>query len=391
MDATVATTVERAVDSAVDSTTTVATTSTTSTTVVPDEDVDINHIQVIGSHNSFHLIPQPVLFDGITAVSAELASGIEYSHRPLTEQLEDFGIRQFELDMFADPDGGLYANRVANSVVGLDPLAGEPLLDEPGFKVLHTQDFDYETNCLTLVLCLSEVNEWSLANPSHVPIMIMLEFKEQSVPDAAAEEGLVIDIDLPWTEPLAIDASLLDAFDAEIASVFSPDRLITPDDVRGDAATLEAAVLETGWPTLADSRGKILLTMTAEGAIRDLYTDGRASLEGRPVFTSSEPGRADAAFMRFDDPTEAGLTEAVLAGYLVRTRTDSPTDDARANNTVRRDDALASGANFLSTDYYEPSEFFDSDYVVRFADEVVARCNPVSAPVTCSPELLVES
>jgi hypothetical protein len=50
-------------------------------------------------HRSFHLVPQPVLFDGILAVSAELGRGIEYSHRTLTEQLDEFGIHQFELDM----------------------------------------------------------------------------------------------------------------------------------------------------------------------------------------------------------------------------------------------------------------------------------------------------
>lgn len=374
-------------------TTTTATTtaSTTTTSTAPAvEELRLNDIQVIGSHNSYHLKPQEELFAGIAALSAELASDIEYSHVPLTEQLERFGIRQFELDLFADPDGGLFANRAANSVVGLDPASGEPALDEPGFKVLHTQDFDYESNCLVFIACLSEIEAWSTANPTHLPVMIMLEFKEESVPEAAAAEGLELTVDLPWAIPMRITPELLDAVDAEIFSVFGPERVITPDDVRGEATTLEMAVLETGWPTIETSRGKVMFSMTDGEAIRDMYVADAPNLEGRPIFTSGTPGQPDAAFVRIDDPTDPALGATVEAGYLVRTRTDSPTTDARNGDTTTRDAAFASGAQFLSTDYYQPSEFFESDYVVAFENGVVARCNPVTAPATCGADQLVE-
>jgi hypothetical protein len=360
------------------------------TTAEPGEPLAINHVQVIGSHNSFHLKPQPAAFDAIAAVSPELAESIEYSHRPLTEQLEQFGIRQFELDVFADPDGGLYANRVANAVIGLDPLAPEPELQLPGFKVLHTQDYDYETTCLTLVACLGEIEAWSSSNPNHLPVMVMIEIKTQSVPDAAAAEGIDLGIDLPWTIPLPATPELLDALDAEIASAIPTDGLLTPDDLRGDAPTLESAVLGQGWPTIDESRGKVLILLNNTGDIRTLYTAGRPSLEGRPMFTSAEPGDPDAAFVRFDDPSSAGIGDAVRSGYLVRTRTDSPTADARDNDTTDRDLAFASGAHYLSTDYYEPSAYFDSPYVVAFADGAIARCNPVTAPPSCSADQLTE-
>jgi len=372
------------------STTTSSTTTTTTTTLLPVEPVRMNHIQVIGSHNSFHLVPQPVLFDGILAVSAELGRDIEYSHRTLTEQLEEFGIRQFELDVFADPDGGLYAHRAANAVVGLPVESGEPALDEPGFKVMHTQDFDYETTCLTLVACLSEIDAWSSANPNHVPIVVLIELKSLSVPEAAAEEGLILDIDLPWAVPVETTADVLLALDNEVRSVFASERLLEPDDVRGDAATLAEAVEGVGWPLLASARGQVVVVLNDAGAQRDLYIAGTPALEGRPMFTSSTPGAPDAAFIRFDDPTDPGLNAAATAGYLIRTRTDSPTVDARENDTTSRDTAFASGAHFLSTDYYEPSTHFDSPYVVALPGGAVARCNPVTAPASCSPELLTE-
>lgn len=386
-----ATTTTSTTSSTSTTTTSTTTTSTTTTTTAPPVDeVRLNNIQVIGSHNSYHLKPQDEVFAGIAALSAELASDIEYSHIPLAEQLEQFGIRQFELDLFADPDGGLFANRAANVVVGLDPASGEPGLDEPGFKVLHTQDFDYESNCLALVTCLSEIEAWSTANPTHLPVMIMLEFKEESVPEAAASEGLELTLDLPWAIPMKITPELLDAVDAEIFSVFGPDRIIMPDDVRGEAATLEAAVLDTGWPTVEASRGKVMFSMTDGGAIRDLYVANAPSLEGRPIFTSATPGQPDAAFVRVDDPTNPDMAVTVEAGYLVRTRTDSPTADARNGDTTKREAAFASGAHFLSTDYYQPSEFFETDYVVSFENGVVARCNPVTAPATCDADQLVD-
>jgi hypothetical protein len=356
----------------------------------PTEPLAINEMQVIGSHNSFHLKPQPVLFDAITTVSPDLAESIDYSHASLTEQLETYGIRQFELDVFADPDGGLYANRAANSVVGLDPVAPEPELARPGFKVLHTQDFDYETTCLTLVACLTEIEAWSTANPNHLPLMIMLENKTQSVPEAAAEGGIELTIDLPWTTPLGMTPELFDDLDAEIRSVFSPEQLITPDDVRGDAVTLESAVLDRGWPSVEESRGKVLVVLNNGGTFRDLYVGGDANLEGRVMFTNSTPGQPDAAFIRFDDPFDPGLDTAARAGYLIRTRTDEPTSDARTNSFTRRDQALTSGAHFLSTDYYRPSEYFDSPYVVVLPNGLIARCNPVTAPPTCSDDQLAE-
>ncbi len=366
------------------------TTSAETTTTVMVDEVDINHVQVIGSHNSYHLIPEPTLFAGIAGLSPELAASIEYSHLPLVEQLDEHGIRQFEIDVFADPDGGLFANRAANPVVGLDAASGLPELDEPGFKVLHTQDFDYGTTCLSLVACLTEIRDWSTANPNHVPIMIMIEMKEESVTEAAADAGLELTVDLPWAVPFEMTPELLDALDVEIRSVFSPEQMIEPDDVRGDAGTLEEAVLANGWPTVEASRGKVLFTMTDRGRIRDLYVADAPSIEGRPIFTNGTPGQPDAAFVQFDDPTNPALEQAALDGYLIRTRTDSPTDDARNNDTTRRDVAFASGAHYLSTDYYLPSEYFDSPYVAKLPGDVIARCNPVTAPPTCDDAQLAE-
>ena len=76
-------------------------------------------------------------------------------------------------------------------------------------------------------------------------------------------------------------------------------------------------------------------------------------------------------------------------GYLVRTRTDADTKEARNNDTVRRDAMIASGAQILSTDYpvNEPARW-PGHYAVTLPEDAVARCNPVNAPARCSPESL---
>ena len=64
---------------------------------------------------------------------------------------------------------------------------------------------------------------------------------------------------------------------------------------------------------------------------------------------------------------------------MVRTRADEATRNARTNDTARRDKALESGAQFVSTDYPEPRKEW-SDYKVRLPGNTVARPNPVSGP-----------
>jgi len=340
-----------------------------------DHCVALNHIQVLGSHNSFHIRPLEPLWSALLDIS-EIFEAWEYTNLPLDEQFETQGIRQIELDVFADPEGGLFASRDARRVLGLDPASGLPELDEPGFKVLHIQDIDFETTCLTFVSCLTNLRTWSDQHPGHLPITVLVELKEDALPDLFGVHFAV---------PVPIGAAELDAVDAEIRSIFPPEQLITPDDVRQDRPTLEEAVLELGWPALAEARGKVLFLMDNGGAKRAAYRAGRPSLEGRILFTNSTPGEADAAFVKENDPLAdpIRIPELVAAGYLVRTRADVDTVEARSGDTRQRDTALASGAQFVSTDFPEPNPAFRTGYEVRIPGGEVARCNPVNAPAGC--------
>ena len=338
------------------------------------EPTRLNHLQYLGTHNSYHIEPRADLLAVLLAFIPDEAPGFEYTHPPLLEQFTRQGIRQIELDIFHDPEGGLYASRKALALFEEDPASGVPELDEPGLKVLHVQEVDYETTCFTLVSCLREVKAFSDANPRHLPIMILVEAKDAAIPDP---------LNLDFSVPLPIDGAMLDAIDAEIRSVFPDEQIILPDDVRGHAPTLEQAILETGWPTLDWSRGKVLFALDNGGSVLEMYVEGHPSLEGRVLFTSSPEGTAEAAFMKINNPqSEPGrIPDVVSKGYLVRTRADGGTTQSRQNDPTQRDAALASGAHYVSTDYPEPDLDF-SEYQVEIPGEFIARCNPV-APGPC--------
>jgi len=67
--------------------------------------VRLNELQLIGTHNSYHLEPPAALVNAIATQDPEFARSIQFSHAPLPQQL-DAGIRQLELDVYADPEGG---------------------------------------------------------------------------------------------------------------------------------------------------------------------------------------------------------------------------------------------------------------------------------------------
>jgi hypothetical protein len=183
--------------------------------------------------------------------------------------------------------------------------------------------------------------------------------------------------------PLPIGATELDGLDDEIRAVFPLEQLITPDRVRRGLPTLEESVLTLGWPRLGVLRGKVMFTLDNGGSIRDAYIAGHPSLAGRILFTDSSPGTPEAAFVKMNnplpDPTQ--IADVVTAGYVVRTRADADTVQARSGDTSQRDAALASGAQWVSTDYPVPDPDFGTGYVVQLGTP--ARCNPINGPPSC--------
>ena len=342
-----------------------------------NQTLKLNQIQVIGTHNSYHAGIAPSEANLWRMKDPTSFAGLDYSHPPLTQQL-DSGVRQIELDIFADNQGGRFAHPAGPRMVAEAKLPPDPPFDpegvmmKPGFKVMHVQDIDYRSVCEPFVACLKEVQQWSRAHPNHIPVFILVETKQNS------SEG---SMQLTPAEPFT--PAVFDALEAEIRSVFTPKELITPDDVRGKYETLNQAVLAGNWPALKRARGKVIFLMD-QRPMGPMYLEGHPSLRGRVLFTNAVPGDPDAAFTECNDGPASEITDLVRKGYLVRTRTDDSTKEARINDTRRRDAMIASGAQILSTDYpaSEPARW-EGHYAVSLPDNVVARCNPVITPAGC--------
>lgn len=336
--------------------------------VSPEIDsLKINQIQCIGSHNSYKQAIDPALFGMLKKLDSTRFKAIEYSHGPLTEQL-NLGLQNLEIDIYADTKGGRYAKPLGLSLTkGQAPYDPESVMNEPGFKVLHIQDIDFRSNCPTFKLCLAELKRWSDSHPNHYPVFITMNAKD----DTIRRPGFAI--------PEAFTAPVLDQLDQVILETIGRKHLLIPDDVRGKAKTLEAAVLAGNWPTMKSARGKFLFVLDETGAKRATYLAGHPSLEGRMLFTNSEPNTPDAAFMILNDAIDDGpkIRAMVQKGYLVRTRADADTKQARTNDYHDFEAAQASGAQIITTDYYAKSTFFPSEYIIRFPGGGYLRKNPV--------------
>lgn len=289
-----------------------------------DDELRVNQLQLLASHNSYHV------------ETTELPEW-SYSRDPLDVQAEEQGIRGFELDLNVSTDD---------------------------VQVYHVETLDEGTTCLEFVDCLQTLLDWSDAHPAHHLLVVTLEMK------------LGLDqVDEPQAD--------YDLVEEQLYSVWPRDRVVTPDDVQGDAATVHDAVTTTGWPTLGATREKILFAFD-NADWSDWASDGQTTTSGLFLFPNAH-GVTDAAASAFhilNDPDVDPIADVVGLGELVRTRADSDCEEAQAGDTTRRDLALASGAQIVSTDFPVPEP--DTGYVVSIPGGTPSRCNLLTAPTDCT-------
>jgi hypothetical protein len=332
------------------------------------DELPVNKVQVIGSHNSYKRAIDSGLYSLLEAKNPKAAIELEYSHIPLPQQL-DLGLRNLEIDVYADEKGGKYAHpkglewEAASNPPPYDPT-GE--MERPGFKVFHVQDLDFRTNCLTFADCLHQLKAWSDEHPDHYPIYVTMNTKDEEI----KEQGFTI--------PEKFTSRVFDRLDKELLDYLGRNYLITPDDIRAGYPTLADAVKNGHWPTMKEARGKFFFILDESGDHRAAYIRGHRSLKGRVLFTDSPDGTPEAAFMIINDPKkdQERIKAMVAKGYMVRTRADADTREARANDRSGFTAACSSGAQIITTDYYYKSSFFPSDYSVSFDGGTYLRRRP---------------
>ncbi len=293
-----------------------------------NDNLPLNSLRMIATHNSYHLEPDWIRRTLIGLAEPEEPGKLRYSHQTLWEQLEN-GVRSFELDIRSR------RNR---------------------FTITHVPLVDNRGPNPDLPLALREIVLWSERHRDHVPIIVLLELKS---------DWMFLDPGLTrW------DEAVLDRLDALVESVIPTDQLLTPAMVRRDAPSLVDAIEQYGWPTLGETRGRIMFVIHTDDTIDSLYVADDPGLSGRPMFTSRPgedlpPGvaRPDAVVVIHNDPDPDSIAALTAAGLIVRTRADG-----NGSFTVeQRAAALASGAQIISTDL-PPGHPNDSGLgVVEFA------------------------
>lgn len=353
-----------------------------------NENLKLNQLQIIASHNSYRIVTTDTILRFIYSLQSSgfLPSnfdpdGLDYTHVNFDEQMSNFNIRGLEIDLYYDSRGNTYHKRKVNTFAGLVDSVDILELKQPGMKVLHIKDIDYNTHYYTFKQALQAVKSWSDAHPTHLPLFINIESKEESPADYSELNGLGF---IPAEQ---YNATACNVMDNEIKSVFGNDlgQIMTPDKVRKNMSKLREVVTQNKMPTLGECRGKIFFIL--EGNAVPYYVSGHPSLQNRAMFIYANYN-SDEAFFLIQNNAEGDksiIQNRVSEGFIVRTRADADTEQARTGNYNTMNAALSSGAQIISTDYYQPDSRYISDpsnwtnYTVKLPDNAIGRKNPINA------------
>ncbi len=319
------------------------------------DSIRLNDIRILASHNSYKKKPDPKVLRFLSRFKKRLGEDLDpiqldYGHEKLIVQLDSFNIRGFEFDLAYDPIGGAYAKRRINFFIpGLKQKSKEPKLYRPGIKLLHIADIDYETNYFTFIDALAELKQWSVEHPNHVPIFVNLEIKRASPGDYSKFLNRIGFQNAPVT-----DTNIFKVIENEVLSVFSEDSMIfKPKDLKDQYTAIQNRLENEGWPSLNDCLGKIIFII--DGDIDGYYAKLLNNNEDCLMFIYSEPNDESSAFVIRNEPK--GNEEEIKnlsENYIVRTRTDAGTIEARNLDYSKCDAAIESQAQIVSTDYYQP-------------------------------------
>src|SRR5215204_1697963 len=83
-----------------------------------DENLHVNDLLSVGTHNSYKAAIPDAEMAQLRARSTRAAVVLDYSHRSLTEELDD-GARQLELDVYYDPQGGRFVDPLGPRTLGV--------------------------------------------------------------------------------------------------------------------------------------------------------------------------------------------------------------------------------------------------------------------------------
>jgi hypothetical protein len=322
----------------------------------PDS-IQLNDIRFIASHNSYKKKPDPKVIHFLNRFKKRLGEELDpkrmdFGHLSLTEQFDQYEVRGIELDVYYDPKGGKYRKRRVNLFnTGKKQRVKDAVMKQPGFKLLHIADIDYETNYLTFKQALKEIRLWSDSHVGHTPLFINIEPKEENPGDYSSFLRF-----LGFKKAAKFDSTAYSCLENEIFSTLNRTSLFTPSDLQGSYSSVSERLDQQGWPLLNEVLGKIIFVVDDDG--KGQYKESKRN---PLMFVYGEPSDSTTAFVKRNDPVGKEQEISLLTEkYIVRTRTDVETIHARENDYSMFYSALASQAQIISTDYYKPDEGISS-------------------------------
>lgn len=183
------------------------------------------------------------------------------------------------------------------------------------------------------------LKDWSDQTPSHMPIIIWFEPKDE---DADFLDPSLIPILGHYSE-----------LEEDILSVWPEERVFTPDDVRRGYATLPEAIGAERWPTLGKFRGRAIFSMLDSDNHRESYTRDPSALDGRLLFVDADQATDPyAALLKINNAQSDGDEVRILveAGFIATSNVDGVARDD-ADNAARSEGSLEAGVHDPSSDF----------------------------------------
>ncbi len=280
------------------------------------EDVKINEIAVLGTHNSYQLlgtVPKRALMRTLQIISfGAVENKAVFEMDTFTQQLEQ-GVRNLEIDIETVDDGS-----------------------DVSFIVTHKPIIDNVSSAYNFANALKEIAMWSDNNPDHLPVYLLIEPKGDITP-------------INNMKDFSVEYAM--EFDKVLREELG-DRLLTPEQAMGEHESLKAMREANDWPTLKEAAGKIIVLMHPCNVTQG-YIDADTSIRTQAMFPMLQFDSVDksyASFMIENDPASAVEKNKIAVDekrLMVRTRADDYPDfsDERYNY------AEICGSHIITTDY----------------------------------------
>ncbi len=296
----------------------------------------INQVQVLATHNSYKK-QTPWLYYSIGSLARRLdgLTSTNYAHNTLTEQLNS-GIRGIVFDLRYQFDN---------------------------FPIYHSPIFDNRTHNPLLKETLEELILWSNRHPKHFMINVIIQLKDDSILFNPSRKNLTAD--------------LLKKLDRTIAYTMGANRLVTPDILKNGYPDLESMVYNNAWLPVYKTRGKFMFLLHYHNEYTDMYIDLDNSLSTQamvPLIDSRylDNHKKHSAVLLHNLPEVDIIQQLVSDNYMVRTRMDVES----TYDQQRRIDALANGAQIITTDLQKGRVLPKGNYNAYLEEEYTIRPNP---------------